>query len=195
MGFYIGRNTLRSAERPYQYVTVRHVPIDPDSFSAYGDDLLINFLNRPTWSYATPHNTQLNTPQTATCKSCHENDDVFLTADKVVPGELGGANLDVIVESAPLFPEGFEDYLDHSNVEESAPAEDTGEGGSDDADFWGDDSAPAEEESDDADFWGDDSAPAEEESDDADFWGDDSAPAGEPTPASDADFWGDDSSP
>lgn len=180
VGFYIGQNPLRSAERPYKYVTVRHVPIDPDSFSAYGDDLLINFLNRPTWTYATPHNTQLNTPQTTTCKSCHENNDVFLTADKVAPGELGGANLGVIVEQAPLFPEGYEEYLDHSNMEEeNIPAEDSAgeESGSDDSDFWGDDSAPAEEESSDSDFWGDDSAPAtEEESSDADFWGDDSSP-------------------
>ncbi len=187
IGFYIGLNPERTAERPYKYVPVRHVPVDPDSFSSYGDNLLVNFLNRPTWTYATPHNTQLDTPQTLTCLACHENDEVFLTSDKVTPEELGGANLDVIVDHAPLFPEGYEQYRDHRNGTDEAPAagegESTSSGGSD-ADFWGSDSAPAGDATatpaSDADFWGSDSAPAE---------------AATATPASDADFWGSDSTP
>ena len=107
LGFYIGKNTLQSGERPYRYVTVRHIPVDPESFSAYGENLLPNFLNRPTWSYATPHNIQRYTPQTTTCTSCHGNDDIFLTIDKVAQGERGGANLDVVVDGAPPLPPAF----------------------------------------------------------------------------------------
>lgn len=100
MGFYLGLNTLQNVERPYQYVPVRHVPIVPDSFAEYGDNLLPNFDNAPTWGYTTPHNIQRITPQTESCDTCHGNPDIFLTADKVDPEELT-ANSEVIVEQVP----------------------------------------------------------------------------------------------
>ncbi|MBN1966155.1 MAG: hypothetical protein JW910_16015 [Anaerolineae bacterium] len=128
--FMIGRNVNRSPERPYRYVTVRHVPIDVNSFSAYGENLLDNFLNRPTWAMATPHNIQRNTPQTETCFACHGNDAIFLTADKVAPGELE-ANLGVIVDQAPPVPSTygqFQQYLDPSSPSSVGSTGD---------DFWG----------------------------------------------------------
>lgn len=100
MGFYIGLNPLVSEERPYKYVPLRHVPVARDSFEFYGEDLLSNFDARPTWTYATPHNIQLQTPQTASCLTCHDSLEWFLTADKVLPDELT-ANQTVIVETAP----------------------------------------------------------------------------------------------
>jgi thiosulfate/3-mercaptopyruvate sulfurtransferase len=54
----------------------------------------------PTWKYATPHNIQRNTPQTESCSNCHNNPELFLTADKVMETELN-ANLGVIVEELP----------------------------------------------------------------------------------------------
>ena len=98
--FLIGRNPIQSAERPYQYVPVRHVPIDPESFAFYGDDLLPNFNDQPTWRYATPHNIQKETPQNISCNDCHGNPAIFLTSDKVSPEELE-ANQDVIVDTVP----------------------------------------------------------------------------------------------
>ena len=98
--FLIGRNPIKSAERPYEYVPLRHVPVDPDSFAFYGDDLLPNFNDQPTWRYATPHNIQRETPQNITCNDCHGNPDIFLTVDKVSPEELE-ANQDVIVDTIP----------------------------------------------------------------------------------------------
>lgn len=98
--FLIGRNPIRSAQRPYLYVPVRHVPIDPQSYSFYGDDLLPNFDALPTWTYATPHNIQRQTPQTESCNACHGNNAIFLTADKVKPEYLE-ANLPVIVDVIP----------------------------------------------------------------------------------------------
>lgn len=100
----IGRNPLRSYVRPYQYVTLRHVPVQPDSFAAFGSDLLTYFDRLETWRYATPHTIQRNTPQTATCFGCHGNDEIFLTADKLAPYELN-ANRDVVV---PLIPQAVE---------------------------------------------------------------------------------------
>jgi thiosulfate/3-mercaptopyruvate sulfurtransferase len=101
MMFKIGRNPLQSEDRPWTYVPVRHVPIDPDSFDYYGQNLLPNFDALPTWKYATPHNIQRITPQNETCGSCHGNAEVFLTADDVAPDELE-ANEDVIVEELPF---------------------------------------------------------------------------------------------
>jgi thiosulfate/3-mercaptopyruvate sulfurtransferase len=100
MDFKIGLNTLQSDDRPWKYVPVRHVPVDPESFAYYGEDLLPNFDALPTWKYATPHNIQRNTPQTESCDSCHGNAEVFLTADDVLPEELE-ANKGVVVEEIP----------------------------------------------------------------------------------------------
>ena len=100
LGFYIGKNALKSFNRPYDYVTVRHVPVSSTSFEYYGEDLLPDFDVLPTWTYATPHNIQRNTPQTESCVNCHNNPDLFLTVDKVKPEEIK-ANLDVIVFDVP----------------------------------------------------------------------------------------------
>lgn len=109
--FYIAKNPLRSEERPYRYVPVRHVPVDVNSFDAYGENLLDNFLSRTTWAYATPHNIQRNTPQTQECSSCHSNDDIFLTPDKLAEEERGGANLDIVVQEAPPIPPNSETII------------------------------------------------------------------------------------
>jgi thiosulfate/3-mercaptopyruvate sulfurtransferase len=98
--FLIGLNPRQSEDRLYEYVPLRHVPVDIDSFSYYGEDLLTNFDLLSTWAYATPHNIQRNTPQNASCNSCHGNPAIFLTADKVKPEELE-ANQPVIVPEIP----------------------------------------------------------------------------------------------
>jgi len=100
MTFKIGRNPILSDERPYKYVTVRHVPISRTSFEYYGEDLLPNFDNRPTWTYATPHTIRTDTPQNESCEACHDNKELFLTKDDVLADELE-ANRDVIVEEIP----------------------------------------------------------------------------------------------
>ncbi|MCL7453239.1 MAG: hypothetical protein M8467_09335 [Anaerolineae bacterium] len=101
LAFKIGRNPLQSEERPWEYVPLRHVPIDPESFAYYGENLLPNFDALPTWKYATPHNIQRITPQNETCQSCHGNAEFFLTDGDVLPGELE-ANEAVIVEELPF---------------------------------------------------------------------------------------------
>jgi thiosulfate/3-mercaptopyruvate sulfurtransferase len=98
--FLIGLNPLRSYDRPYKYVPLRHVPATPDGFAFYGADLQPNFNALPTWVNATPHNIQLKTPQTTSCNACHGKPELFLTADKVRPEELE-ANLKVIMPAVP----------------------------------------------------------------------------------------------
>jgi hypothetical protein len=107
IGFYIGRNPDRSADRPYRFVPLRHVPVFPEIFELYGDNVLDQFDNEETWKYATPHNIQRNTPQTESCESCHSNDAIFLTPDKLRPQELL-ANENVVVLSAPPLPSEYQ---------------------------------------------------------------------------------------
>lgn len=98
--FLIGKNPRQDENRPYEYVPLRHVPVDPLNYAFYGENLLPNFNALPTWVYTTPHNIQRNTPQNASCSACHGNADLFLTADKVKPEELE-ANAPVIVDQVP----------------------------------------------------------------------------------------------
>ena len=100
MLFKIGLNPIRSAERPYQYVVLRHPPTCAGTCDYYGSDLLPDFDAEPTWKYATPHNIQLHTPQNESCNSCHGNADLFLTEDDVAPDEIE-ANRGVIVIEIP----------------------------------------------------------------------------------------------
>ncbi len=102
MTFKIGANPDPSADIPWDYTVVRHVPINPDTFSSYGDDLLPGFDDVPTWKYTTPHNIQLDTPQNASCDSCHGNSDIFLSAADVPADEMG-ANQGVITDPPAPF--------------------------------------------------------------------------------------------
>lgn len=97
--FKIGRNPQKSAEQPYDYTIVRHVPVARDTFKFYGDNLLSNFDAAPTWKFSTPHNIQRVTPQ-GQCKGCHGNTSLFLTAKDVLPDEQK-ANANVIVTKIP----------------------------------------------------------------------------------------------
>ncbi|MCG8608193.1 hypothetical protein MJD09_24810 [bacterium] len=104
LDFKIGRNPIKSASKPFDYVVLRHVPIAPNSYDDWAPGQLTNFAALPTWKYATPHNIQKNTPQTANCtSSCHNNADVFLTPNdlqKLTPEEQA-ANATVVVDEIP----------------------------------------------------------------------------------------------
>ena len=100
LDFKIGRNPRQSYDRPYDFVTLRHVPVAADRFEFYGDNLLPNLNALPTWTYTTPHNIQRETPQTESCDACHGNADLFLTVDKIYPEEVE-ANLPVLMEAVP----------------------------------------------------------------------------------------------
>ena len=79
MKFKIGKNYRKSAEKPYDYIVVRHIPIAPTTFEQWGVSSLPNFDDEPTWKYATPHNIRKWTARTDTTgggscgKNCHNN--------------------------------------------------------------------------------------------------------------------------
>ena len=100
MTFKIGRNPLQSEERPWNYVLVRHAPTTRDMFAFYGENLLPDFDQVPTWKYAAVHNIQRVTPQNQECNNCHGQTELFLTEADVDADELE-ANRDVIVRDVP----------------------------------------------------------------------------------------------
>lgn len=102
LDFKIGLNPLQSERRPEKFVTLRHVPVDQDSFQYYAQNGLTNFDKLPTWKLATPHNIQRRTPQNASCNACHGKAEIFLREQDVRPEYLN-ANKTVIV-STDLVP-------------------------------------------------------------------------------------------
>ncbi len=106
--FRIGRNPIRSSRRPWEYVTLRHIPIAPDSYSEYGISMP-HYSDYPTWVYASPHSIRRNTPQTASCEACHEDPNMFLTrayvdslvAEGTMAHEEIAANEAVMVDALP----------------------------------------------------------------------------------------------
>jgi len=96
MTFKIGHNPVKDENHPQEWVLLRHAPTNKDLFAYYGDNLLPDFDNLPTWKFTTPHNTQAKTPQNETCNSCHGQADLFLTEKDVSPDERA-ANAPIIV--------------------------------------------------------------------------------------------------
>lgn len=119
MQFKIGHNPLKSSERPWDYVLVRHIPVEPDTFAFYGPMLLSEFDNAPTWKYATPHNIQRITPQNETCNNCHGKPELFLTADDVRPARWE-ANADVMVDKDEIPPRTHVDMFGYEPTGECA---------------------------------------------------------------------------
>ena len=96
LNFKIGLNQMRSEKRPEKFVTVRHVPVDRNTFKYYSNINFSNFDALATWKLATPHNIRRLTPQNKSCNACHGNDQLFLGKSDVPPEYLK-ANKKVIV--------------------------------------------------------------------------------------------------
>jgi thiosulfate/3-mercaptopyruvate sulfurtransferase len=96
MDFKIGLNPLQSKNRPEKFVTLRHIPVDQNSYKYYVKNGLSRFDNLPTWKLATPHTIRRQTPQNRSCNSCHGNEDLFLRK-KDVETKYRNANKKVIV--------------------------------------------------------------------------------------------------
>lgn len=76
--FKIGVNPEITQERPYKYVTLRHIPTVKTSFDAVEKDMLPNYDEIHNWKYSPTHNIQKSTFQNESCESCHDNDKLFL---------------------------------------------------------------------------------------------------------------------
>lgn len=79
--FKIGLNPEITPERPYKYVTLRHIPTVSTSFDAVEKDMLPNYDNIHNWKYSPTHNIQKSTFQNESCESCHDNNKLFLNED------------------------------------------------------------------------------------------------------------------
>jgi thiosulfate/3-mercaptopyruvate sulfurtransferase len=104
--FKIGKNkfNLEAANRNYDYVTVRHIPIAPDTYASWGIPDLPNFNSEPTWKYATPHNIQRWTAQTDTSgtngdcgANCHKSEEYYLLTKELLDYEIE-ANKDIVMD-------------------------------------------------------------------------------------------------
>jgi len=106
MKFKIAKNKfdLESADRTYDYVTVRHIPIAPDTYASWGIADLPNFSSKPTWKYTTPHNIKRWTAQTDTtgtggsCNAnCHKSRELYLLSSDLLDYEVE-ANQQIIMD-------------------------------------------------------------------------------------------------
>lgn len=99
-GIKIGLNYEKEAAgADYDFMLVRHVPVDRKLFDHYVKDALVHFDNVPTWKRTSPHNIQRKTWQTATCNHCHGNRDLFLSDTDLLDYEKA-ANRPVLVSDA-----------------------------------------------------------------------------------------------
>jgi thiosulfate/3-mercaptopyruvate sulfurtransferase len=70
----------------YDYVVVRHTPVDPDTYADWGLSLP-NYDSKPTWQYSSPHNVRLTTAQTSPPEgegcafACHNTENYLIEAD------------------------------------------------------------------------------------------------------------------
>jgi 3-mercaptopyruvate sulfurtransferase SseA len=113
--FKIGLNHDRDGPHAdYDYMLVRHIPVNPKLFDYYVKDAFTNFDRLPTWKRTSPHNIQRNTWQNATCNNCHGNRDLFLSEKDLLEYEIN-ANKHVIVPDKKI-PEPIENgrkiYID-----------------------------------------------------------------------------------
>ncbi|MBD3287743.1 hypothetical protein GF337_02970 [candidate division KSB1 bacterium] len=105
MKFKIAKNkfNLEAANRDYDYVTVRHIPIAPDTYASWGISDLANFSSEPTWKYATPHNIQKWTALTTVAEgqgcgeNCHNSAEYYLLTSDLLNYEVE-ANQEIVMD-------------------------------------------------------------------------------------------------
>jgi len=85
----IAKNPRTDYRPEYDYVLVRHVPADEQTYSQWGLSATFESGDQPTWKYTSPHNILLNTDQTTvesgqSCgASCHGSEYYLRAADIV----------------------------------------------------------------------------------------------------------------
>jgi hypothetical protein len=102
--FKIGKNS-NPQDRPYEWVTLRHIPIVKDTYANWGYSDLPYYDLMPTWKYTMPHNMQEETERTepdslkdpACGGNCHGNEGIFLRPADLAADEVN-ANDAVVVK-------------------------------------------------------------------------------------------------
>ena len=80
----------------YNYMLVRHVPVNLKLFDYYVQDAFKGFDRVQTWKRTSPHNIQRKTWQNATCNNCHGKRHLFLSEKDLLGFEIA-ANKRVVV--------------------------------------------------------------------------------------------------
>lgn len=65
--------------------------------------LMADYDSVPNWKTTMVHNIQRTTPRNKTCQSCHNNSKVFLTENRLVPGDSKACGEAVVQELPPRF--------------------------------------------------------------------------------------------
>jgi len=98
----IGMNYDKKApDAGYDYMLVRHIPVDLDLFTFYVKDALKNFDKVPNWKRTSPHNIQRKTWQNANCNNCHGQRELFLSQGDLL-GYEKKANAPVVVPDSKV---------------------------------------------------------------------------------------------
>lgn len=97
--FKIGLNPEPTEERPYKYITLRHMPTTKDTFAELGGELP-NYDKIANWKYSPTHNIQRLTIQNESCDSCHGNQYIFLREEDLRDND-SQANMDLVVKEIP----------------------------------------------------------------------------------------------
>ncbi len=80
-GMKIGLNSASDAPgADYDFMLVRHIPVDRKLFEHYAPDALARYDDVPTWKRTSPHNILRKTWQAATCNHCHGNRALYLSS-------------------------------------------------------------------------------------------------------------------
>lgn len=122
-GLKIGKNPDKVSRDDFEYVLVRHVPVDQKLFDYYVKEGFPNFDSSPTWKRTSPHNIQRKTWQSARCNNCHGQRAIFLSENDLLDYEKK-ANEAVVVQDneiprarANSMPLGIDiTRIDHSRV-------------------------------------------------------------------------------
>ena len=85
--FRIGLNPEITEERPYKYVTLRHIPTSEKMLDQVGDNLLPNYHEISNWKYSPTHNIQKSTFQNESCDACHGNENIFLQEKDLIDSD------------------------------------------------------------------------------------------------------------
>jgi len=101
-GMKIGLNYDRNAPGAnYDFMLVRHIPVDLELFDFYVKGALANFSRVPNWKRTSPHNIQRKTWQNANCNNCHGSADLFLQEKDLLEYEKK-ANRPVVVPGSRI---------------------------------------------------------------------------------------------
>ncbi len=97
----------------YDFVLVRHTPIDPDTFADWGL-ALPDYLSKSTWQYTSPHNVIRKAPQTgdpnqcsATCHQTPDDPAGYFLRDSDLRDDMGTPLVDYDANKHLVIRPGF----------------------------------------------------------------------------------------